>query len=90
MNELGGPHPLVHTWNEDGAFHLDVRALMEQGGEPYVLVMDCVNRIGPRDRLVLHALFEPRPLIAHLARMGFVTRSERVDTEHWALHVALE
>ena len=52
--------------------------------------MDCVNQIGPQERLVVHALFEPRPLIAQLTHMGFVTRSERVDAEHWTLHVAAE
>jgi Uncharacterized conserved protein (DUF2249) len=88
MIELRDPHPLVRTWSEGATFHIDVRELLEQGGEPYVYIMDCVNQIGPQERLVVHALFEPRPLIAQMARMGFAARSERIDAEHWALHIS--
>jgi Uncharacterized conserved protein (DUF2249) len=88
MIELHETHPLLHTWSEDGAFHLDVRALLEQGGEPYVYIMDCANQVAPGDRLVVHALFEPRPLIAQVTRMGLAARSERIDAEHWALHIS--
>lgn len=88
MIESRDPHPLVRTWSEGDTFHLDVRAFLEQGGEPYTLIMDCVSQIGPQDKLVVHALFEPGPLIAHLTGMGLVTHCERVEPEHWALHVA--
>ena len=90
MIEPREAHPLVHTWSEGPAFHLDVRELLESGGEPYVYIMDCVNQIGPGETLVVHALFEPKPLIAQVTRMGFRTRCERVDADHWALTIAPE
>ncbi|HKI97897.1 MAG TPA: DUF2249 domain-containing protein [bacterium] len=88
MIELRDAHPLLRTWSEDGVFHLDVRPLLEHGGEPYVYIMDCVNQLDIGEAIVVHALFEPRPLMAQMARMGFDTRSERIDEEHWALHIS--
>lgn len=88
MIQLSEAHPLVRTWSEGSTFHIDVRELLENGGEPYVQIMECVNQIGPGDVLVVHALFEPKPLVAQLTRMGFSTRSDRVDADHWALTIS--
>ena len=88
MIEPREAHPLVHTWSEGATFHVDVRALLEAGGEPYVYIMDCVNQIGAGETLVVHALFEPKPLEMQMTRMGFRIRSERVDADHWALTIA--
>jgi N-dimethylarginine dimethylaminohydrolase len=90
MIELHDGHPLLRFWSEGATYHLDVRALLEQGGEPYLHIMDCVNQVQPGETLVVHALFEPRPLIAQVARMGLHARSERLDAEHWTLIIAAE
>ncbi len=88
MIELRDAHPLVRTWNEGSTFHLDVRELLEQGGEPYGAIMECVHQIAAGDTLVVHALFEPRPLIVQMTRMGLTSRSDRIDAEHWTLTVS--
>ena len=87
MIELNDVPAHVRTWSEGGTFHLDVRELLEQGGEPYVAIMECVHQIGPGDALVVHALFEPKPLIVQMQRMGLAARSERMDAEHWTLTI---
>ena len=90
MIELSDAPPLVRTWSEGSTFHLDVRELLEQGGEPYVAIMDCVHQVAQGDELVVHALFEPRPLIAQVTRMGLACRSDRIDAEHWTLTISQE
>jgi N-dimethylarginine dimethylaminohydrolase len=87
MIALREEHPLIRCWSEGDAYHMDVRELLEQGGEPYVHIMDCVNQIGPGEALVVHALFEPKPLVAQIGRMGLQATSERVDEDHWALRI---
>lgn len=87
MIELRDGHPMVRFWSEGATYHIDVRDLLENGGEPYVYIMDCVNQIGPGDTLVVHALFEPKPLIAQMTRMGLTAESTRVDAEHWTLSI---
>lgn len=80
-------HPLVRFWSEGTTYHIDVRELLENGGEPYLYIMDCVNQLAAGDTLVVHALFEPKPLIAQMARMGLSAESGRVDAEHWTLAI---
>ena len=87
MIELRDAHPLVRFWSEGATFHVDVRELLEHGGEPYMYIMDCINQIAAEDTLVVHALFEPKPLVAQLSRMGFFTTVERHDAEHWTLTI---
>ena len=87
MIKLRELHPLLSSWTDDHAFHLDVRGLLADGGEPYVYIMDCVNQLGAQDTLVIHALFDPKPLIAQLTRMGLSALSARLDEDHWALTV---
>ena len=90
MIQLREAHPLVRTWSEGSAFHLDVRQLLEHGEEPYVAIMECVHQIAPGDTLVVHALFEPKPLMVQMTRMGFASRSERIAAEHWTLTITQE
>ena len=87
MIELHDQHPLIRTWNEGVTYHLDVRPLLEQGGEPYVYILDCVNQLAAGERLMVHALFEPKPLIAQMRHMGFRADAQRIDAEHWAIAI---
>jgi len=52
--------------------------------------MECVHQIAPGDTLVVHALFEPKPLMVQMTRMGFASRSERIAAEHWTLTITQE
>jgi Uncharacterized conserved protein (DUF2249) len=88
MIELHDEHPMLRSWSEGHVFHLDVRALLEQGGEPYVYIMDCVRQVAAGDELVVHALFEPRPLLAQVGRMGLAAHARRIAPEHWTLTIS--
>jgi uncharacterized protein (DUF2249 family) len=63
--------------------HLDVRAEIRDGHEPFQRIMATVAALGPGDVLVLRAPFEPLPLYRVLARQGFDHRAERRGPEDW-------
>jgi uncharacterized protein (DUF2249 family) len=79
--------PLVRFWMEEGKYHLDVRSILASGGKPYDHIMSCVDQIRDGDTLVVHALFEPKPLVTQLAARGLrcVTRLEAED--HWTVTI---
>ncbi|MDH4249262.1 MAG: DUF2249 domain-containing protein [Deltaproteobacteria bacterium] len=77
----------VKFWQEQQVFHLDVRPLLEKGGEPYQIIMDCVGQMSPGDCLVLHALFDPKPLRRVLGQMGFQVQGDHLGEDHWTLEV---
>jgi len=82
--------PRVRFWLDDAdpqRAHLDVRELLEEGGEPYAIIMECVHRLTIGQRLVLHALMEPRPLIGQLNRMGYGVAIRRTGPDHWQLEI---
>lgn len=88
--ELVSEHPLVEVWRAaDGAqcWNLDVRPLLESGGEPYEVIMSAVRRLESGWVIDLHALFEPAPLIRQLARMSYATIPTRVGPDHWILRI---
>ena len=87
MIELRDAHPLIRTWSEGPTYHLDVRPLLEQGGEPYSHIMGCVGQLAAGERLVVHALFLPKPLVAQMQQMGYQAEAQRIDAEHWAVTI---
>lgn len=87
MIEYRQTHPLLSFRQEGAECHLDVRELLDSGEEPFMYIMDCVEQVGPGDTLVIHALFEPLPLIQHVRRMGLTADSTHTDMEHWELRV---
>ena len=87
MVELKDKHPLLETWSEPGAFHLDVRELLEHGGEPYPYIMDCLHQLMNGEKLVVHALFEPKPLIRQVQRLGYHVAARRESSEHWVTEI---
>jgi hypothetical protein len=81
----------VHFWVDEHdrhLAHLDVREMLEEGGEPYAIIMECVRMISTGQRLVVHAIMEPRPLIHQLGRMGYRMEVRHVGADHWELEVS--
>lgn len=87
MVELKDDHPLLKSWNESNAFHLDVRELLENGGEPYSYIMDCLHQLMNGEKLVVHVLFEPKPLILQVQRLGYQVAARRESEEHWIAEI---
>ncbi len=54
---------------------LDVREDLQQGREPFAKIMRTVAQLGPNEKFLLIAPFEPRPLFAVLEQKGFACRS---------------
>jgi TusA-related sulfurtransferase len=67
-------------------FHLDVRPVLEAGGEPFPHIMAAAKEVKPGKRLVLEVLFEPIPLYRVLAKQGFLAWCERVGEGHYRAH----
>ncbi len=87
MVVLNEKHPLIKSWEEGGAFHLDVRELLEEGGEPYACIMDCLHQLGPSEVLAIHAPFEPKPLMTQAKRLGYQAEARREDADHWVVEI---
>jgi len=79
--------PLVRFWVEEGKYQLDVRAMLAAGGRPYVHIMSCVDQIRAGDILVVHALFEPKPLLSQLASRGLQCVTRRESEDHWTVTI---
>src|SRR5690349_1760828 len=56
----------VTSWKAHAHTVLDVRPELEQGGEPFVRIMEAASSITPDETLVIVAPFEPVPLYAVL------------------------
>ena len=80
-------HPHLKFWQAGTAFHLDVRPMLEEGGEPYPHIMELVGQLESGQAIVVHALFEPKPLIEVLKRMEKKVEANRVAEEHWELQI---
>jgi len=81
----------VRFWpdeSDSNRAHLDVRELLENGGEPYSVIMECVHQLAAGETIVLHALMEPRPLMRQLSGMGYGLSVSRVGPDHWQLEIS--
>jgi hypothetical protein len=87
MIGLKDDNPLIKFWSEGTTYHLDVREFLENGGEPYAFIMECVQQVSPGDTLVVHALFEPKPLLGVVRKMGLTAEASRADVEHWHVEI---
>ncbi|WP_243094113.1 DUF2249 domain-containing protein [Thermus thalpophilus] len=67
-------------------FHLDVRPILEGGGEPFPNIMAAAKEVKPGKRLVLEVLFEPVPLYRVLAKQGFLAWCEKLGERHYRAH----
>lgn len=83
QSKLGTPSP---TWLRAAiGFHLDVRPVLEAGGEPFQAIMGAAHKVLPGERLVLEAPFEPLPLYRVMSKKGFEAWCEQID-EHYRVH----
>ncbi|WP_243026635.1 DUF2249 domain-containing protein [Thermus albus] len=81
---LGTPPP---SWvSAPVGFRLDVRPILEQGGEPFQAIMAAAKEVKPGERLVLEVLFEPIPLYRALGKQGFLAWCERLGERHYRAH----
>ena len=62
---------------------LDVRELLRNKGEPFPLIMEAVQALGPPDVLQLHATFEPAPLLRVLGKQGFASAVQKEADDHY-------
>ena len=72
-------------WKAQANTVLDVRADLEQGGEPFVRIMEAAEAIKPGGTLVIIAPFEPVPLYEVLGARGFVHETEKVAADEWVV-----
>ena len=58
---------------------LDVRPILDQGGDPFTLIMRSVNGLASDEALHLIVGFEPKPLYAVLRNRGLLPHTEKRD-----------
>ena len=63
---------------------LDVRPVIQAGGEPFSLIMNAVDELGPEDSLRLLAPFPPAPLYNLMMKKGFSNVPTPLDDGGWA------
>ena len=73
------------SWKAQAHTVLDVRPELEQGGEPFVHIMEAASSIKPGETLVIVAPFEPVPLYAVLEARGFAHETEKVAADEWVV-----
>jgi uncharacterized protein (DUF2249 family) len=73
------------TWKAQANTVLDVRPELEQGGEPFVPIMEAAEGIETGGTLVIIAPFEPVPLYAVLEERGFSHETEKVAADEWVV-----
>ncbi len=62
---------------------LDVRDDLREGREPFPRIMAAVRNLEPDEGLELYATFEPRPLYAAMAELGFDAAAEPLPEGDW-------
>lgn len=76
------PEPAFMKLVEPGKFvHLDVRAEIESGNDPFQLIMQQVKTLPPGHVLNIINSFEPTPLIHMLAKKGFEAYAKVINDE---------
>ena len=63
--------------------NLDVREILKAKGEPFALIMESVQGLGPADVLQLHATFEPTPLLRVLGKQGFANMVQKEADDYF-------
>jgi uncharacterized protein DUF2249 len=80
----------VAGWKSAAATVLDVRPTLEQGGEPFVEIMEAAAGIPAGESLVLIAPFEPAPLYDALGARGFSHATSCVSPSEWVVRFTHE
>ncbi len=78
------------TWIATAATTLDVRPTLEQGGEPFMEIMEAAAGIQPGESLVIIAPFEPAPLYGALGGRGFAHATQRRADDEWVIRFTRE
>ena len=78
------------TWIATAATTLDVRPTLEQGGEPFMEIMQAAAGIQPGEWLVIIAPFEPAPLYGALGGRGFSHTTQRRAEDEWIIRFTRE
>jgi len=73
------------SWKAQAYTALEVRPELEQGGEPFVRIMEAASSIKPGGTLVIVAPFEPVPLYAVLGAQGFAYQTEKEASDEWVV-----
>jgi uncharacterized protein (DUF2249 family) len=77
-----GAAPLPEVVRRSGAQRartLDVRPILNKGGDPFALIMRTVGELARDEALHLVMGFEPTPLYTVMRRMGRAVHAERSD-----------
>jgi uncharacterized protein DUF2249 len=89
-NSMNNAIQVVATWKADAATVLDVRPVLEQGGEPFVQIMEAAERVPAGQTLVLVAPFEPVPLYGVLGARGFAHAIQQLAADEWVVRFMRE
>lgn len=73
----------TRIWKAQASTFLDVRSELEQGGEPFVSIMNAASAIKPGGTLVIVLPFEPILLYDVLGARGFVNQKEKITADEW-------
>jgi uncharacterized protein (DUF2249 family) len=73
----------LRAWQAQATKTLDVRPILADGGEPFVLIMETAAPLQAGETLLLTAPFEPVPLYQALAERGFAHQTEAVGAGEW-------
>lgn len=71
------------AWQERATKFLDVRPILADGGEPFVLIMETAAPLKSGEILLLVAPFEPVPLYQALGERGFTHETHSADAGEW-------
>lgn len=83
-SRVGTPNPV---WIEAPlGFVLDVRPILQAGGEPFQNIMAAAAEVSVGQRLIVDAPFEPFPLYEVMAKRGFEAWCEQWDTRYFRVH----
>lgn len=64
---------------------LDVREILRAKEEPFQIIMNAVNELGPVDVLQLHTTFDPAPLKRVLEKQGLQHATNQEAEDHFVL-----
>ncbi len=64
---------------------LDVRPILEPGGEPFEKIMTFVSDLAPGEEFRLWATFKPDPLLAVLAQKGYQGEAQEMSDGSWVV-----
>lgn len=70
----------------DRATQLDVRVILEGGNDPFGVIIQFAQGVGPDGDLILVAPFDPVPLRGVLAQDGFDSYAEQLAPRLWRVY----